>query len=214
MRRLLVALLVLLGLAAVGVGIGLRTIWLPSDQVTATATLPEPGLVVTTAPGLLEARPGPVTVTARAKDGDPVLLAVGREGDVKAFVLGATGTTLTGFDADNAQRLTSAPLPADGENAPPAGLPDPASSDLWVQRETGKGDARLVYEQPDGRWLLVAAGDGSSPAPDTLTLTWPRQVSTPWSLPLLVAGLVLLIVAAVEVVVLARAGRASRQGES
>ena len=212
MRRLLVALLALVGLAALGVGIGLRTVWLPSDQVSATASLPQPGAVVTTAPGLLEARPGPVTVSARAKGGGPVLLAVGREGDVKAFVQGATGRTLTGFDADNEQRLTSAALPAGQGTASP--LPNPASSDLWVQREAGTGSACLVYEQPDGRWLLVAAGDGSSPAPDTVTLTWPRQVSTPWSLPLIVAGLVLLIVAAVEFVVLARAGRASRQGES
>ncbi|MFP5346702.1 MAG: hypothetical protein ACLGIA_06725 [Actinomycetes bacterium] len=218
MRRLLVALLAVLGLAALLVGIGLRTIWRPSDEVSATASLPQPGVVVTTAPGLLEARPGPVTVTARAKDGGPVVLAVGREGDVKSFVQGATGTTLTGFGADKPEQLTSAALQPGAHGAPaegtPAPLPDPATSDLWVQREVGTGSARLVYEQPNGRWLLVAAGNGSSPAPDTVTLAWPRQASTPWSLPLLVAGVVLLIVAAVDAAVLARAGRGGRQGAS
>jgi hypothetical protein len=210
-RRVLVAVLAVLGLVALLVGIGLRTVWLPDDTVAASASVPEPGLVVTTAPGVLEARPGPVTVTARAQGGGPVLLAVGRERDVEAYVDGLPRATLTGFDSQNVGRLTSSAqkgeTPAEGQPA----LADPAASDLWVQRESGTGTATLVYEQPEGRWLLLAAGSGSSPAPDAVTLTWPQEVTTPWSTPLIVLGVAMLVASLLLAVLMVRSARGARQ---
>ena len=204
-RRVLVACLAGVGLVALLVGVGLRTIWLPDDEVVATAALGDaPGLVATTAPGLLEARPGPVTVRAEAADGGPVLLAVGRQGDVEAYAEGLDGTTLTGFDENDysvvaTSRVDGEP-PAEGQPA----LENPAESDLWVQTESGSGSATLTYEPPPGRWLLLAAGDGTTPAPSTLTITWPQEVRTPWSTPLIVLGAVLLLAALALVVLLRR----------
>ena len=190
MRRVLVALLAALGLLAVGAGVGLRTIWLPDDTVAARASVADPGVVVTTAPGVLEARPGPVTVSARAPENGPVLLAIGRQGDVEAYVDGLARSRLTGFGGPDGSALTST-----SERGEPT-VADPATSDLWVQRATGTGTATLRYDPPPGRWLLLAAGDGTAPAPSTITLTWPSPVSTPWAVPLIVIGALLLLAAA------------------
>ncbi|WP_461022556.1 hypothetical protein [Thalassiella azotivora] len=193
MRRVLAVGTAVLGLVALGAGIGLRTVWLPDDQVSASATLSEPGPLVHTAPGLLEARPGPVTVTAERSDGGPVLLALGREADVLAYADGVRTTVLDGFDAEQPSRLTTTTREA--AEAPPA-LTGPAGSDLWVRTETGTGSATLDYDPGEGRWLVLAAGDGTSPAPGTVTLTWPREVSTPWATPLVALGALLLLGAA------------------
>lgn len=201
-RRLLVALLALLGIAALAVGIGLRTVWLPDDQVRATFTTEEAAPLLVTAPGVLEARPGPVTVEATASDADPVLLAIGREDDVEAWVGEAAHTTVTGFSSE--QSLTGEA--AEGE----AEVPDPATSDLWVQRETGEGSASLEYDALDGRYVLLAASDGVAPAPQELTLTWPREVTTPWSVPLIVLGGLLIVGSAALTVVMWRSSRAER----
>lgn len=187
-RRLLAVVLVLLGVAALAVGIGLRTVWLPDDRVQATLSTDGPGPLLVTAPGLLETRPGPVTVEARVDDDAPVLLAVGRERDVEGWVGEAAHTTVTGFTAE--QALTAETTEGEAE------VPDPAGSDLWVASETGEGSATLEYEAREGRYLLLAASDGATPAPSELTLTWPREVTTPWSLPLMALGVLLLVGAA------------------
>ncbi len=75
-RRALVALVALLGVAALVVGIGMRTVWLPADTATATADLSD-GPVALTAPGVMEMRAGPVTATLTG-DG-PLHLARMRE---------------------------------------------------------------------------------------------------------------------------------------
>lgn len=201
-RRLLVALLAVGGIAALAGGIGLRTVWLPEDQVRATFTSDERAPLLVTAPGVLETHPGPVTVEATAPDGAPVLLAIGREGEVEAWVGEAAHTTVTGFASE--QVLTGET--AEGE----AEVPNPAGSDLWVQREDGEGSASLQYEYPTDSYVLLAASDGVAPAPSEVTLTWPREVTTPWSVPLIVLGALLFGGAVALSVVLWRGSRAGR----
>lgn len=202
-RRLLVALLALLGIAALAVGVGLRTVWLPEDQVRAVFSTDSGAPLLVTAPGVLEARPGPVTVEASAEGGSPVLLVVGRERDVEGWVGEAAHTTVTGFSAEEV--LTGETTEGEAE------VPDPTGSDLWVQRETGEGTATLEYESADGSYVLLAATDGANPAPQELAMTWPREVTTPWSLPLILVG-VLLVGAAVLLLAL-RGSRRSRDDE-
>jgi len=201
-RRLLVVLLALLGVAALAVGVGLRTVWLPEDVVRAALSVDEAVPLLVTAPGVLEARPGPVTVEASSDGDTPLLLAVGREHDVEAWVGDAAHTTVTGFAGDAA--LTSETTEGEVE------VPDPAGSDLWVQTVAGEGTVTLEYEAPDGRFLLLAAADGATPAPGQLTLTWPREVTTPWSLPLTVLGALLLLAALALLVASRRRARTSR----
>ena len=200
MRRALVALLALLGVVSLALGIAAGTVWSAADTTTARASVKEPGLVVTTAPGLLEGLPGRVTVTAKTEDDAPVLLAIGRDRDVQAYVDGVPHTTLTGFDKANPNRITAETAPAAGQDATQQQpqIPDPATSDLWMQTEKGKGSVTLVREpdEQQGRWVLVAAGDGATAAPTTFTFTWPQEAGNPWTVPLVVIGIVLLVAAA------------------
>lgn len=209
-ERAALVLLALLGVAALVVGIGLRTWWLPSDEVTATARLSAAAgggadgaaPLVITAPGVLESRPGPVQVTATAEEGRPVVLAVGREVDVRAWTAGVPTATVTGLRTPTA--LAVEPPAA---TTAPAEVPDPATSDLWTQRSTGTTSASLTYDPPEGRYLLLAATDGSAPAPARLQLTWPQDQATPAAVPLMAGGAAALLLALVLLAVHRRAVR-------
>ena len=88
----------------------------------------------------------------------------------------------------------------DGEPAP-----DPRGADLWVEEVSGEDAAELRWEVQDGRWsVLVASTDPD--VPPTVTLSWPQTVATPWLVPgLVVGGLLLLAGAALLLVGLLRA---------
>lgn len=208
-----VALLAVVGLVAVGLGVAERTVWLPDDQVSATARTEadgtgadgEPQLVVT-APGVLETRPGPVTATATSPDGGPVVLVLGRETDVVAWTEGVPTAVVGGLESASSLDV-EAPAAAAGD----ADVPDPATSDLWAQVAEGQGSATLELDPPGGRWLLLAASDGTAAAPEELVLTWPQEVSTPAAVPLLVGGAVALLGALVLALVHARTSRRRRE---
>ncbi len=146
-RRVIVALLALAGLAALVVGVGLRTVWLPDDEVTSSVDISEGGPVAITAPGVPEMRDGPVTVTATSADDGPVLLARGREADVSAWVEGARHTVVTGLESPSAFSTEV----VDGETS----VPDPVTSPMWVQSETGTSSVTMTWDPPVGS--LVAA---------------------------------------------------------
>lgn len=207
MRRvlslLLVVALALAGLAAIGVGVAQRTVWLPPSEVSATAALPADVPVAITEPGVLETRDGPVTVTVTTRSPDaPAVLAVGRETDVLAWVDGAEHASVGGLVAP--QELGVRTVPGEPQ------VPNPADSDLWVTDVSGVGGATHVYDPPDGQWRLLVAGDGTDIGAADLTLTWPREVATPWSTPLVLGGAVLLAIALGLLVLFWRRGDVTR----
>lgn len=207
MRRVLVGLLALLGVVALAAGIGLRTVWLPEDEVTSRVDLAGAGPVAVTAPGVPELRDGPVTITATAVDPDgPVLLARGREQDVTAWVEGSQHAVVTGLGSPTALQTEV----VDGEPT----SPDPASSPMWQQTAAGTSSVSMTWDPPQGRWQLLVAADGTAPAAQTLTMTWAREVITPWALPLVVAGGVLLLAALAVGLLGLRSRRRSRRRDA
>lgn len=207
MRRVLSLLLVvvvaLAALAAIAVGIAQRTVWLPPSEVSATASIPSDVPVAITEPGVLETRDGPVTITVTTEAPEaPVVLAVGRETDVLAWVDGAEHASIGGLVAP--ERLGVRTVPGEQQ------VPPPADSDLWIADVSGEGGATHVYDPPDGRWLLLVGGSGTDIGAAELTMTWPREVATPWSTPLVVAGTVLLAVAVGLLVLFWRRGDLAR----
>lgn len=197
-RRVLVVVVAVLGLALLLVGVGMRTVWLPDSDVSASADLSD-APVALTAPGVMEMRPGPVAV--RAEGEGTVHLARMREEDAVAWVGESPHLTVTGLEDER----TLATERTDGE----AEVPDPTGSVMWLDGASGEGSAELTWEDRPGRYLLVVAADGTT-APDRLTFTWTREVSTPWAVPLMVLGAVLLLVAAGLAVVLRVVGRRPR----
>ncbi len=201
-KRALILGLAVAGLAAIAVAVGMRTIWLPESTYTASTTLSEPAPAIVTAPGVMEMLPGPALITARNTQGGPVFIARAREQDAQAWVAGAHVQTITGTDASRTLLVD--------DTRGDAAVPDPATSDLWVDQVRQDGEAKYTWRDTTGRYVLVITADGTSTAPIDVTITWPRPVHTPWVVPLILLGTVLLVVAVGRTVAaFARARRAA-----
>ena len=48
----------------------------------------------------------------------------------------------------------------------------------------------------DGDWSLLLASDGTKPAPSSISMTFPNDTSTPWAVPLMVIGGLLILAGA------------------
>ncbi len=181
--------LVLLGLLTLLAGIGQKTVWAPPETVTAAA--PEGG---TAAPltvideKLRTLHGGTVKITVKGEGS--FMLAAGRPDDVDAWVGKTAHNTVTGVSEDGkALQLDH----ADGE----AKAPSPAGSDLWVTTETANGELNYSWTPPaDGDWSLLLASDGTKPAPSSISMTFPNDTSTPWAIPLMVLGGLLILAGA------------------
>ncbi|MEZ0448961.1 hypothetical protein [Cellulomonas sp. ICMP 17802] len=213
LKRLIIAAVGVVGLVVIGLGIASATVWRADDVLVATTSGGPHTLV--TEPGVLELGGDPVTVKVSVPDGGNVVLAVGRDTDVAGWVGTDAHGTVTGLsgwhtlavkdvaapaptaapsDAATAPAADAAtPAPSDSAAAAPATAADPTGSDLWVVEKTGKGSATLEWPAQEGRWSLLAVSTGES-AP-TLSLAWPRVVTTPWLWPCVVVGVLLLLLA-------------------
>ncbi|NMR19964.1 hypothetical protein [Cellulomonas fimi] len=216
LQRLIAAVLSVLGLAAIAFGVGSATLWRAEDTLVASARPSADGTLVATAPGVLELGGGAVTVAAEAVGGTKVVLAIGKEPDVAGWVGSDAHTLLTGLAdggtlstravegtgpaaPDAADAPDEAPV-EDGAQAPapapapePTPAPDPDGSDLWVQQATGETTAELTWTPEPGRWTLLAAGVGEGAQAPVVRLSWPQTVTTPWLVPGLVVGGLLLV---------------------
>lgn len=183
-----VAVVVILGLAAIGAGIAMRTVWLPDSSYRASTEIQANTPLVVTAPGVLEMLPGPVLVTAEGSPESTLIIARGRQQDVQAWVGDAETATITGLAADNRLGVATRQGSLD--------TPDPAASQLWIDQTSGKGQTQYTYRETTGRFLLLFGTAGGQSGPTSITFTWPQAVVTPYATPLVVAGGVLLLVAA------------------
>ncbi|MFF2843220.1 hypothetical protein [Paenarthrobacter sp. NPDC057981] len=183
------ALLVLLGLLTMLAGIGQLTFWAPAETVTASVpgdTKASPLTVIDQK--LIDLHDGPVKIKIQGEGN--YTIATGRPDDVDAWVGKTAHTTLTGVSADQKSlEVTS----ADGE----ATAPSPAGSDLWVSTEDASGDFEYTWNAPaDGEWSLLVAADGTKPAPTAISMTFPNKATTPWAVPLIVLGIIIILVGA------------------
>ncbi|MBT2586184.1 hypothetical protein [Arthrobacter sp. ISL-95] len=183
------ALLVLLGLLTMLAGIGQLTFWAPAETVTASVpsdTKAAPLTVIDQK--LIALHDGPVKIKIQGEGN--FIVATGRPDDVDAWVGKTAHTTLTGVSADQKSLEVSS---ADGE----ATAPSPAGSDLWVSTEDASGDLDYTWNPPaDGEWSLLVAGDGTKPAPSSISMTFPNNATTPWAVPLIVLGIIIILVGA------------------
>ncbi|MCQ6271740.1 hypothetical protein M8J71_14755 [Pseudarthrobacter sp. R1] len=178
--------LVLLGLLTLLAGIGQRTIWAPSETFTASAPADSEAAPLTVIDGNLRTLHGGTVKINIEGDGN-FLLASGRPDDVDAWVGQTAHNTVTGVSEDGKALQVEY---ADGE----ATTPSPAGSDLWVSTENASGQLEYSWTPPaDGDWTLLLASDGTQPAPASISMTFPNDTSTPWAIPLMVLGSLLII---------------------
>lgn len=214
-----VAAIVFFVVAVVGVGLGVaqRTVWAPPDRVTAELQLDSTATVTVidgTALNAYDGRqtleiiggvvappvdepessdtpvvgetPAPTADPEAATETDAIVAAYGRTSDVLAWVGSATYNFVT-FDAETAS-LVSERI-AGSEMV----VPNPAGSDLWFGDLEGEGELGLTVNVPDEVSMLVVS-DGTLPAPQALSITWPLDNSTPFSTVLILGGVGALVV--------------------
>lgn len=186
MRLKTAAALVLLGLLTLLAGIGQRTIWAPSETFTASVPADAAAAPLTVIDQKLRTLHGGTVKIDIQGDGN-FMLATGRPDDVSAWVGKAAHNTITGVSADEKSLTVEH---ADGEGT----VPNPAGSDLWVSNENASGELEYTWTPPaDGDWSLLLASDGTKPAPASVSMTFPNDTSTPWAVPLMVLGGLLIV---------------------
>jgi hypothetical protein len=177
---------VLLGLLTLLAGIGQRTIWAPSETFTASAPADGQAAPLTVIDQDLRTLHGGTVKINIEGDGN-FLLAAGRPDDVDAWVGQTAHNTVTGVSEDEKSLQVEH---TDGE----ATAPSPAGSDLWVSAENASGELEYSWTPPaGGDWTLLLASDGTQPAPASISMTFPNDTSTPWAIPLIVLGSLLIL---------------------
>lgn len=128
-----------------------------------------------------------------AKQTNQVFIAYGRTIDVLAWLSPARHTQVR-VDAVSS---TLTALPRSGYDLT---LPDPVGSDLWIQEFVETDTVTLSAAIPEDVSVLIMS-DGTLPAPNTITVSWPLVNQSPWVIVLsvigvgtLIAGVVLLII--------------------
>ncbi|WP_336704302.1 hypothetical protein [Micrococcus terreus] len=186
-------LALLLGLAALLGGIGLQTIWTPPLTLTAEVgddPTEAPLTVITGEFAEIDEDPVEYTLTG---DGDYTVM-LGRERDIQAWIGDAAHNTVKGIQTDvpEGEQPHVIVEHAEGEMT----VPNPVDSDLWIETHEASGTLaqRWTLPEEDQTALLIAV-DGTAPAPTDVTVTWTNRVGdSPWIVPLLVIGPLLILI--------------------
>ena len=194
----------------IGAGIAQRTIFQGPKTETAAISVEEDAAYLLIDGAVLNQLPG--TQTLRVNGEGDVFAAYGRTADVTAWLSDTayTHATLNG-DGEVVTELVAPEIPepadpvADGETAEQAPAEDestdaeseagrsPVGSDLWLD-EYQQSDVLIAPLQLPEEMSVLIASDGTAPAPERVTVSWPLQTSTPWAGPLIVGGAILMAV--------------------
>ncbi|MFS4506506.1 hypothetical protein ACMA46_09755 [Clavibacter sp. Sh2141] len=208
----------------IGLGIAQHTFLAGPDRITA-ATSSAGGAAYTVLDGkTLNAHPGLQDTVVRGEG--ELFAAYAPTTDVEAWV-GSSPYTRIGVDDEGAltsevvepEATTPAPSPTPTPSAPAEGsgtdaaatstVTDPRGSDLWLSEQTGQGELSLSTKLPDDVSVLLAT-DGQAAAPADVAVSWPSEGESPWVVPLVVGGIVLLVVGLVLYLLALRHLRRSR----
>jgi hypothetical protein len=222
----------------IGAGVASRTVFAAPEAQSRTVQTDGETAYTLLEGEVLTSIPGAQTLTVEG-DG-PVFVAYGRDPDVAAWLADVPHTriALDGEGQPAAQAVepvaptptpeatgvpTETPVPEEtatpaegGDSAAPEDAADdgvagrsPVGSDLWLD-EFEQTDRLTTPLQLPAEMSVLIASDGSAPAPGTVTLTWPVDRSTPWAVPLIAGGAVVLVVGVLLYILGIRHARRSR----
>lgn len=183
MRFILAIISFVVAALLIGTGIAQQTIFLAPDEVVASVTVDSTAPVTVIDGETLNEFPRSQTVGIGGAA--QVFAAYGRTADVQAWVGNASYNDI-GYDEETGE-LTSE-LVTGTENV----VPDPTGSDLWLSEYSQALSLSQTVKVPDSISFVIVS-DGQSPAPADISLTWPLDNSTPWAIPLLIGGGVVLL---------------------
>ena len=182
MRFVIAIVLFVAALVSLGVGVAQRTIWQGPDHVTLPVEVEGSAPFTIIDGALLTSNPGAQLVSVTGTGENGVYMAYGRTDDVVAWV-GESPSARVTLDPETADAAVEAVAGTETE------APSPLGSDLWLAEYEGvenKLDRRINV--PSDVSVLIAS-DGTAAAPGDISITWPLDNSTPWSGPLIVAGI-------------------------
>lgn len=164
-------------------GIAQRTVLAEADSITASETFTTKAPVTIINSSTLKSLPGrqEIQISGARK----IFAAYGRTEDVLAWV-GDARYNRVGF---NREKTTLTSRLIDGKSS---SVPNPLGSDLWLNEISETNSLNFTVNVPDGISVIIVS-DGTSAAPSALSIRWPLDNRTPWSGPLIVAGMALLI---------------------
>ncbi len=189
MRFVLAIVSFVLAALMIGWGIGQRTILAGPDSVTSSVQTETAPLTVVDGGAIeqlgleLDALSPSRSMTVSGEG--EVLVAYGRTADVLAWV-GDTDHNLVTADIESGELVSELVTGVESE------APDPRGSDLWLDELGGEDTVELTSGVRSDMSVLLAT-DGTAPAPDAISVQWPVDDSTPYAVPLIVAGSVMLV---------------------
>ncbi len=213
MRFIIAIVLFVVAFVGIGLGIAERTVFAEADRVTQTVELESAASVTVVDGSALNAFDGRQTVairggvqgssapsptaspsTSASPEAAPadapaateeIAAVYGTTTDVIGWV-GSAGYTLVTWDAET-QTFVTEEIAGDE-----ATVPTPIGSDLWYGEFEGEGELGLTINVPRDVSLLMVS-DGTLPAPQEFSVTWPLDVSSPLATPLTLAGFAALL---------------------
>ena len=184
MRFVLAIVSFVLALVLMGWGVAQQTVLAAPDEVQAAGETTGDAPVTVIDSSALNAFEG--TQTLEVNGDDVVFAAYGRTNDVLSWI-GDTEYNLVTYDVETGvarerARAGRGHRGAGSRSAPTCGSP----------RSRRTSSLRLKLNAPEGVSVIIAS-DGVLPAPSTLSLTWPLDNSTPWAIPVIIAGAAVLL---------------------
>lgn len=212
----------------IGAGISQRTIFQGPETQTAAISAEQEAPYLLIEGAVLNEYPGAQTLRAQG-EGD-VFAAYGRTADIEAWLadseynvatLNGEGEIVTELvepevvaeepaddaAADDAAADPAAPADEAAEETAPGR--SPVGSDLWLD-EFQQSDILIAPLQLPAEMSVLVASDGTEPAPQNVSLSWPIINATPWAGPLMVGGGIILAVGVFLYILGIRHARRSR----
>ena len=186
MRKVISVIAMLIGAAALVVGIGQKTFWAPPETVT--ATMPElsgtaPLTLIESSVNSTDLAPVELVISSQGK----FTASLGRSYDVDAWVGDTSHVSVTGIDTQNHQM--QAQFVDGGKDAP-----NPQNADIFFDSQEADGTMTYRWTAPDsGDWSLLLATGGKDAAPVDISVTYANNAAMPMALPLIIVGALLLV---------------------
>lgn len=172
-----------LAFVLIGLGLAQRTIFAGPERFVAEVASMEDAPITLIDAETLHAHEGRQRLSINAPS--EIVAVYGRTADVRAWVGDATHNVLT-LDEESGEL---APELVEGEEET---VPTALGSDLWLEEYRGDTALTFVAAVPEGISVLIMS-DGTEPAPQDISVSWPLDTRTPWAGPLIVGGVVLLV---------------------
>lgn len=184
MRFIVAIFSFILAFVMIGLGVAQRTIWAEPDQVVAEASVDSAVPITYINGSVLNSLEGRQKIDVSGEG--ELFAAYGRTTDVLAWIGDASYNSVEFNEEERTLSLSRV-------NGLEQFVPNPRGADVWLD-EFSRADALSFVVNVPEDISLVLLTDGIEPAPEQFSISWPLDNRTPWSGPLIVGGVLLLLV--------------------